>query len=151
MIALQIENTKEFLSLLLEGSEFDTFRVGSCEVTTFVSFVTDGYRRHMSGENAESDDRQAGQGSERVLWKELKATIMQMIRSSSVPGTLSLDLYKYMGRDMGSVRIAFVEGRFTVTTGYMQKEFSLDHRGSEDWDDRCQEFFTKNGVIITVL
>ena len=89
--------------------------------------------------------------SERVLWSELKQTVIEMIRSSSVSGSLKLDLFRYMSRDMGSIRIGFEDGKFTLTTGYMQKEFSLDKRGSEEWDDECMQQLARNGIVITAL
>ena len=150
MIALRIENTKEFLKLLLEGDEFDSFLVGNCEVTTFVTFSTDGIRRFSEGEPDEGEDKDK-EHSERVYWFELKPTVIEMIRSSSVPGSLQLDLFRYINRDMGSIRIAFEEGSFRLTTGYMQKEFSLDKRASEDWDDACMQYLTRNRIFITVL
>ncbi|MBR6228570.1 MAG: hypothetical protein IKQ97_02425 [Eubacterium sp.] len=147
MIALRIENTKEFLKLLLETEEFDSFLVGKCEVTTFVTFATDGRRRLE-----QQDEQESGkEHSERVYWSELKSTVTLMIRSSSVPGTLELDFFRYMNRDMGSIRISFEEGAFTLTTGYMQKEFSLDKRASEDWDDECMHYLMGNGIAVTVL
>ena len=145
MIALQIESTREFLSLLLEGNEYDSFQVGSCEVTTLVTFSTDG-RRRVSEEDEDGEAH-----SERVLWSELKQTVIEMIQSSPVAGSLKLDLFRYMSRDMGSIRIGFEEGKFMLTTGYMQKEFSLDKRGSEDWDDVCMQQLSRNGIVITAL
>ena len=147
MIALRIESTKEFLKLLLEKDEFDSFLVGKCEVTTFVSFTTDGRRRF----DTRDEEDEGSEHSERVYWSELKPTVVEMIRSSSVPGTLELDFFRYMNRDMGSLRISFEDGAFTVTTGYMQKEFSLDKRGSESWDDECMQYLTRNGIAVTVL
>ena len=143
MIALQIESTREFLNLLLEGNEYDSFQVGNCEVTTFVTFATDG-RRQVTEEDEEEH-------SDRVHWSELKATVIEMIRTSPVSGSLKLDLFRYMSRDMGSIRIDFRDGKFTLTTGYMQKEFSLDKRGSEDWDDVCMQQLSRNAISMTVL
>lgn len=159
MIALQIESTREFLKLLLEGSEFDSFQVGRLAVTTFITFTTDGRRRQTVYDDEEMTDgdtpAQPGtsgkEQTERVTWRELKPTVIGMIRQASVPGTLELDLFKYRSRDMGSIRIAFEDGKFILTTGYMQKEFSLDHRGSEEWDDTCQTFLTRNGILVTAL
>ena len=155
MIALQVENTREFLKLLLEGSELDSFLVGRCEVTTFVTFGTDGRRRYVETEAENWDGEEPyecdGEHTERVYWRELKPTVLEMIRSASVPGALELDLFRYRARDMGSIRITFEDGKFVVTTGYMQKEFSLDRRGSEDWDDACQSFLIRNGIILTAL
>ncbi len=143
MIALQIESTREFLNLLLEGNEYDSFQVGNCEVTTIVTFATDG-RRQVTEEDEEEH-------SDRVHWSELKATVIEMIRTSPVSGSLKLDLFRYMSRDMGSIRIDFRDGKFTLTTGYMQKEFSLDKRGSEDWDDVCMQQLSRNAISMTVL
>lgn len=112
-------------------------------MTTFVSFSTDGRRRVLEETEEEHSDR--------VSWGELKPAVIGMIESSSVSGTLQLDLFKYRGRDMGSIRIAFEDGKFTLTTGYMQKEFSLDKRTSEDWDDVCQQMLSSNGILITAL
>ena len=148
MIALRIEDTREFLKLLLEEDEFDSFLVGRCEVTTFITFSTDGIRRLTR------DEEESGEGtqhSERVYWSELKPTVIEMIRSSSVPGALKLDLFRYFNRDMGSMRIDFDDGSFTMTTGFMQKEFSLDKRASEDWDDACMRYLSRNGIGVTVM
>jgi len=145
MIALQIESTQEFLNLLLEQDEYDSFQVGACEVTTLVTFATDG-RRQVTEETEDEEEH-----SERVRWSELKKTVLEMIRLSKVAGSLKLDLFRYMSRDMGSIRIDFRDGKFTITTGYMQKEFSLDKRGSEDWDDKCMQQLSRNGITMTVL
>ena len=110
-----------------------------------MTFATDG-RRRIEAESEEGETH-----SDRVSWAELKPTVLEMIRSSSVSGSLQLDLFRYLSRDMGSIRIAFVDGKFTVTTGYMQKEFSLDKRGSEDWDDRCMQGLSRNGIVVTAL
>lgn len=108
-----------------------------------MSFSTDGRRSQVADDEQEHSDR--------VSWGELKPAVLGMIESSSTSGTLQLDLFKYRGRDMGSIRIAFTDGRFTLTTGYMQKEFSLDKRTSEDWDDVCQQMLSSNGIVITAL
>ena len=123
--------------------------MGNCEVTTFVTFATDGRRRFTEG-GADIDDSD-GEHAERVYWLELKPTVIEMIRSSSVPGSLELDLFRYMNRDMGSIRISFEEGSFRLTTGFMQKEFSLDKRASQDWDDACMRYLTRNNIVVTAL
>lgn len=137
MIAFQIENIKDFMVKLLTGEMFDKFHVGGCEVTTFVTFQTDG-RRHDGWYDA---DEEAGDASDRILWRQLRPVVFELVRGKKTPGKLLVDFCHYMANgDVASLRVQFENGELHIFTGYMQREFSLDREAGRDWDDNCKRF-----------
>ena len=41
--------------------------------------------------------------------------------------------------------------KLQFVTGYMQKEFSLDKKGQQAWDDNCLQFIKKHEIVSTQL
>ena len=39
--------------------------------------------------------------------------------------------------------------KLQFVTGYMQKEFSLDKKGQQAWDDNCLQFIKKHEIVST--
>ena len=48
-------------------------------------------------------------------------------------------------------QIRYEKEKLQFVTGYMQKEFSLDKKGQEAWDDNCLQFIKKHEIISTQL
>lgn len=148
MIVLKIENIKEFMTHLLTGGMFDKFHVGSCEVTTFVTFQTDG-RRH--DEWFDTDER-IEDASGLTTWQQLKPVIFTLIKGKKTPEKLRIDFCHYMSNgDVGSLRVQFEKEELLVFTGYMQNEFTLSKEKQQEWDENCIRFIRKNGIVSTQL
>lgn len=148
MIVLQIENIREFMVQLFQGTMFDKFCVNGCEITTFVRFQTDGKRNESWYDTGEREEDTAG----RVRWRELKPVIFSLIRGKKTPARMVIDFCHFMpDRDMGSLRIEYKGERLFAYTGYMQHEFTPDKSKQQEWDDNCLAFMKKNQIISTQL
>lgn len=149
MIALEIENVKKFMVSLFQGDMFDKFHVSGCEVLTFVTFITDGRKNEAW---YDSDEKSFGDETGLVLWKEVKNLVFELIKGNRVPEKMNIDLCHYLSSgDMGSVRISYENGKLYMYSGYMQKEFSMDKSGQQEWDDRCCDFVKKNAIEFTTV
>lgn len=148
MIVLKIENIKEFMGLLLTGDMFDRFRVTGCEVTTFVTFKSDGKRNDNWFDTDEREEDVSGL----ILWQQLKPIIFSLIKGTKTPEKLKIDFCHYMENgDVGSLRMQFEKEELLLFTGYMQRDFSLDKRKQQAWDENCIQFIKKNNITSTQL
>lgn len=148
MIVLRIENIKEFMSHLFVGNMFDRFHVGNCEVTTFVTFQTNG---KLHSEWFDTDER-LEDGTGLVIWQQLKPMIFSIIKGKKTPEKIQIDFCHYMENgDCGSLRIQYEKEQLLLFTGYMQKEFSLNQEKKTEWDDNCIQFIRKNKIASTQL
>lgn len=148
MLVFKIENIKEFMGHLFHGGIFDRFHVGSCEVTTFVTFQTDGKRHDAWYDSGEKPVDETGL----VTWQQLKPIIFELIKGTRVPERMRLDFCHYMENgDVGSIRIQYEKETLQLYTGYMQKEFSLSKEASFSWDENCRKFLQKHQIVSTQL
>lgn len=148
MIALQIENVKDFMTCLFQGDMFDKFLVNGCEIKTFVNFETDGKKNHSWYDTGEDERREEAF----VRWKELKPAIFSLIRGKKTPAKMNISMCHYMADgDMGSLRIQFEDDKLFVFTGYMQQNFTLDKGKQQQWDENCMKFLIKNKIVSTHL
>lgn len=146
MIVLQIENIKEFMGHLFSGDMFDRFHVRECEVTTFVTFRTDG-KRHESWYDS---DEKIEDNTGLITWQQLKPYVFDWIKGKKTPQKVKIDFCHYMANgDVGSMRIQFESQKLHVFTGYMQREFSMDKSQQQMWDDNCEKFIQKNKIVST--
>lgn len=148
MIVLHIENVREFMAHLFSGEMFDRFHVASCEVTTFVTFRTDGKRHDAWYDTDEKVEDATGL----VTWKQLKPYVYDWIKGKKVPEKLCIDFCHYMANgDAGSLRVQYEKETLQIFTGYMQKEFSLNKEAQQEWDVNCQNFIKKNNIVSTLF
>ncbi len=140
MIAIEIENIKEFMSHLLVGTAFDTFHVETCEIVTFVCMTLDGKRHFDWYDTEERPEKTDGS----VTWKELKPIAYQMVKGNKTPERMKLDFFhRKENGDVGSLRVEYSKDSLIVYTGYMQREFSMDKTAQQEWDEACRIFIQK--------
>ncbi|MCH5252260.1 MAG: hypothetical protein J1F22_04740 [Lachnospiraceae bacterium] len=152
MIALRIENIKEFMARLFAGDMFDRFHVSECEVTTFVTFHAGGKLHPEWFDTEERREQEKTDVPEIVTWQQLKPYIFSLIKGKKTPEKLRIDFCHYMENgDCGSLRIQYEKEELIVFTGYMQKEFSLDKEKKIEWDENCLKFIQKNEITSTHL
>lgn len=146
MIVLKIENIKEFMIRLFQENMFDKFHVNHCEVTTFVTFSTDG---KVNASWFSDEEEEIGR---LIAWQRLKPVIFSFIRGKKTPGKLQIDFCHYMADgDMGSLRVQYDENGLFLYTGYMQRDFVPGHEKQLEWDENCISFIKKNGIVSTQL
>lgn len=148
MLVLQIEQIKEFMNHLFASDMFDRFHVSDCEIVTFVTFRVEGKCHETWYDTDEKPDDDTGV----ITWSVLKPTIFELIKGKKTPSVMCIDFCHYMPNgDVGSMRVRYEKDELFVYTGYMQKEFSLDKSGQQEWDDNCMEFIRKNNIVSTRL
>ena len=141
MIAIHVENVKKFMSDLFTGNLFDNFHVRHCEVVTFLRLELEGERcREWYDTGEYPEDRQ-----NQIAWSECKPIVFQWIKGKKTPVKMKLDFCHYLENgDIGSLRIEYTRESLTAYTGYMQKDFSMDREGQQEWDYYCQNVLEKN-------
>lgn len=148
MIELRIENIKTFMEQMFHGDMFDRFHVNECEVTTFVTFRTDGTRHEEWFDTDEKEEDSTGL----IMWQVLKPYVFEWIKGKKTPNKIKIDFCHYMSNgDVGSIRVQYEKEQLLLFTGYMQKEFSLDKSSQQQWDDNCLQFIKKNEIVSTQL
>lgn len=84
MIALQVQDVKEFMSRLLIGTDFDAFWLCEASVTTFVTYNIDGslHKEFFDSEQAEMLTQ-----TERTFssWKEIKPFCFSIMKGKHTP------------------------------------------------------------------
>ena len=84
MIALQVQDVKDFMSRLLIGTDFDAFWLCEANVTTFVTYHIDGslHKEFFDSEQAEMLAR-----TERTFstWKEIKPFCFSIMKGKHTP------------------------------------------------------------------
>lgn len=146
MIVLEIDSVKEFMQHMFQGSMFDRFHLRSCEVTTFATFHIDG---RCFDDWFDSDEKRTDETG-LVTWNMMKTFVFSWIKGNKVPQKMSFDFCHYMPNgDVGSIQIRYEKEKLQFVTGYMQKEFSLDKKGQQAWDDNCLQFIKKHEIVST--
>lgn len=142
MIVLKVEKIKDFMARVLTDEMFDKFHVAGCEVTTFVTFQTDGRRC----DDWFDMDEKPMDGTGQILWRSLRPVICSLIRGKKPPEVFKVDFCHYLSNgDVGSLRIQFERGELFLFTGYMQREFSMDKEAQQTWDENCRNFLKEYG------
>lgn len=87
MIALQVQDVKEFMSRLLIGTDFDAFWLCEANVTTFVSYKIDG---SLHKEFFDSEQAEMLHETERTFstWKEIETLLLLHHERKTYPAAL---------------------------------------------------------------
>lgn len=154
MIALQLKNTKNFMTHLLLSDTFDNFLFIEGEIVTFNTFTIDGYIQ--KGFYEESMD---GYSS----WKQLRELCFSIIKGKRTPlsfrfvFSLSPEniarLIEQKGLDFQAadvqglyLNIRFDGARLQCITGTSLNAFSMDKSLEREWDAMVPRFFDKKGL-----
>ena len=154
MIALQLKNTKNFMTHLLLSDTFDNFLFIEGKIVTFNTFTIDGYIQ--KGFYEESMD---GYSS----WKQLRELCFSIIKGKRTPlsfrfvFSLSPEniarLIEQKGLDFQAadvqglyLNIRFDGARLQCITGTSLNTFSMDKSLEREWDAMVPRFFDKKGL-----
>ena len=166
MIALQIQDTKDFMSRLLLSSAFDSFLVVEGSVTTFSTFQIDG-RFHPDYYSREEQEESCLSGRRFALWRDIRPFCLELIKGKRTPlgfhftfqlspeNTEKLLLQSDSSFSISDVNglvlnIRFEGGSLSCTTGTSLKLFTLDKSLDQAWDRMVQKFFTHQSLSFTL-
>lgn len=164
MVALKVEDMKQFTSGLFIGSLFDNFLVREADIVTFNAFHMDG--RIRAGYYTEEEAEEKGIG-EYSAWKTVKPVCYSLIKGRRLPGSFQIVLQ--LGRGQVEhflasrhlsvraeqvsgmyVNIRYENGELYCVTGTSINFFTLDKSLDEEWDEAVKGFFRKNGIPVSV-
>ena len=153
MIALQIKNTKHFMSALLASEAFDSFLLEGAELFTANSYTIDG---HVNKEFYGDEEEIPYDLSE---WKNMRSVCYELIKGKHTPLAFKFvfcatpdkktELLDVQSADAVSnlvFIVKFKEGHITLTTGVALSGFLLDKSYEKIWDEYMKSFLTKTRI-----
>ena len=160
MIALKIEDRKQFTSGLFVGDLFDGFLVKEASIVTFNGFTIDGRVRKGYYTQDEMEEQQMEEYS---FWSAVRPFCFSLIKGKRLPGSflivlqLARQAVKEFVEEYGLavaperikglyLNIRYEEGQIVCVTGTSLDFFSLDRSVEEAWDKKAQMFFKENRI-----
>ena len=162
MIAVQIQDIKDFMSKLLLGNAFDSFWLSEASITTSVSYTIDGFLHPEFYDTQEAELLQE-EGRTYALWRDMKPFCFSVIKGKKTPlsfkivfmlskkNTQKLLASSKLSYQLGGIFGLFVNFQFdgqhlTCTTGTSLKTFSLDKSLDRVWDEMILKFFKQQQI-----
>lgn len=160
MIALRIEDMRQFTSSLFVGEVFDQFLVKEASITTFNTFTIDGTIRTGYYSQEESEEKKIGGLS---AWAMIKPFCFSLIKGKKLPGSFrvimqlpeegterflksrSIPLMTDQVKGL-YVNIRYEEEKLTCVTGTSVSFFTLDKTLDEEWDQAFKGFLKHNQI-----
>lgn len=160
MVALKIDELKDFTKKLFIGENFDSFLVREANITTFNSFSIDGKVRH----GYYSDEEQELLKIERYSsWKALRPFCFSLIKGSRLPESFNIVLQLspeklecfLTGRSIAFpveqvnglyMNIRYEEQVLMCITGTSVAQFTLDKSLEREWDEAVRQFLKQQEV-----
>ena len=167
MIALQVQDVKDFMSRLLIGTDFDAFWLCEANVTTFVTYHIDGslHKEFFDSEQAEMLAR-----TERTFstWKEIKPFCFSIMKGKHTPLHFKIvfqlsrqNVENLLGRIVLPQTPADVVGLYlnlqydgshvTCTTGTSLRTFTMDKSLDRVWDEMVTKFFKQQQIPVLLV
>ena len=161
MYSGNIEELKAFMAVLLRGELFDTWEVTEAKVETFFELSVNGRLKKEFFEEAEELNRDFAK------WGEIKELFFQAIKGKRLPGMLRIilaadrtwteQILRTCGKEKEEagatlyLNIRYSAGGCQVISGVSHAGFTMDKTLDNAWDTALQEFFKKNGIIVSTL
>ena len=160
MIALRIEDIRQFTSKLFVGEIFDRFLLKEASIVTFNSFTIDG--RIRQGYFTE-EELEEGKIEEFSFWRMAKPFCFSLIKGKKLPGSFRIVLQpdtatverflnaNQIGLTAEQVsglymNIRYEEGKLHCITGTSVTFFTLDKTLDTVWDEKVREFLKYNQI-----
>ena len=163
MVALQIQDIKNFMSKLLLSQTFDHFLLIEGSITTFNTFRIDG-RIHSDFFTEEEHEERRLRDREFSLWKEVKPFCLELIKGKKTPlgfkftfqlskentvklltssGITSIQPENVSGL---LLNIRYDNGALNVITATNLSLFTLDKTLERAWDDMVKRFLKQQEI-----
>ena len=163
MIALQIQDIKQFMSKLLLSQTFDNFLLIEGSITTYNTFRIDG-RLHKSFFTEEENEAQGLEERAFSLWKEVKPFCLELIKGKKTPLSFQF-VFQLSKENTGKLLLAsgitsiqpenisglllnvrYDNGNLSVITATNLSLFTLDKTLEHAWDDLVKRFLKQQEI-----
>ncbi|MEE1312192.1 MAG: DUF5721 family protein [Lachnospiraceae bacterium] len=165
MLALQIEDVKQFMIHLFSKETFDGFWLYEAKIKMAASYVVDG---SLNMDFYDQAEKELLDGRTYALWKEQKNVVFSMIRGHKTPETMQIVLMLSASNvekmilqnnlpfHLSDVRGLFLnihyrQGNLSCTTGVSLKTFTLEKGLEQVWDEMLQAYLNQKKIISTHL
>lgn len=163
MIALQIQDIKNFMSKLLLSQTFDNFLLVEGNITTYSTFRIDG-RIHKNFFSEEEIEERGMHNRDFSLWKEVKPFCLELIKGKKTPlgfkfifqlskentvkllassGITSIQPENVSGL---LLNIRFDSNGLSCITATNLNLFTLDKSLEHAWDDMVKRFLKQQEI-----
>lgn len=163
MVALKIEELKDFTRKLFVEEVFDWWMMREAVITTFNMFTIDG--RIRKGYFMEQELEEKGIG-ELSLWKLVRPVCFSLIKGKRLPESFRITLQLPGARVeqfLQSVQpdfkaeqvsglylnIRYEEQKLYCVTGTSLNVFTLDRKIEQEWDETVKRFLRKREIVYT--
>lgn len=160
MVALKVEDVKQFTSSLFIGGMFDDFLVREAEIVTFNTFHIDGKVRGEYYTEAETEEKHIGELSR---WEALKPICFTLIKGKKLPGSFRIVFQlaperteAFLKERQLPVRAEQISGLYVnvryegrnlyCVTGTSVNFFTMDKSLENEWDDAVKRFLRENKI-----
>lgn len=160
MIALHIEDIKNFMNKLFKDIVFDDFEVISIDINQGVNFNIDGTLNHSFYNSLEQE---LLTNQTHIKWSNIKEIIFSIIRGNKTPSLMKIvfalsktsresllnkldashqedDFYGFY------LNIFFTPNQLKVVTGTNYKSFTLDKTTENYYDSSIRKFLLKHNI-----
>lgn len=154
MVALKIEDLKNFTSKLFVGEMFDSWLVREASIVTYNTFTIDGRVRQGYYSDEELELKKIEEFSS---WKTIKPFCFSLIKGKKLPESFHITMQlapgaaeafvKRSGVDIRAdqinglyLNIRYENGVLHCVSGTSLKIFTLDRQVDQEWDLAVQEF-----------
>lgn len=160
MIALRIEDIKQFTAKLFVGTTFDNFLLREATIVTFNSFSIDGHIKQGYYSEQELEEHKIEDFS---AWAVLKPVCFSLIKGKKLPGSFHIvlqlsppEMKRFLAHSQLAIpidqinglylNIRYEEGVLYCVTGTSISFFTLDKSLDIEWDESMKLFFKEQEI-----
>ncbi len=165
MLALQIEDIKQFMIQLFSEKTFDGFLLYEAKIHMSVSYVIDG---SLNLDFFDQDEKELLENRSYARWDEQKQMIFSMIRGKKTPADMQIILMQspknvesmivshniaYRPEDVRGLflNIRYKDGKLICTTGVSLKTFTMDKSLEHLWEEMIMKYFKQKKILSTKI
>lgn len=163
MIALKIDDRKQFTSSLFIGDAFDSFLVKEANIVTFNSFTIDGHiRKGYYSDEELVEGKVEGFSS----WHTLKPFCFSLIKGKKLPGSFQIVFqlapagvdeflsHRQVPFPVESINglylnVRYEEGSLYCVSGTSVNYFTMDKTLDQAWDEAVRSFLKTKKIDFT--
>lgn len=164
MVAMKIEDIRQFTTKLFLREVFDWFLVREAVIVTFNTFRMDGHIRKGYYTREELEEHPV---EELSAWSVLRPVCFSLIRGKKLPESFQItlqlaseDVQQFLQNNQLAftpeqiqglyLNIRYEEGMLYCITGTSLQVFTLDKNLEEEWDRTAGVFLKKQEIFYTI-
>ncbi|MCH5249573.1 MAG: hypothetical protein J1E98_06560 [Lachnospiraceae bacterium] len=159
MIALKINNIKQFMGKLLASETFDVFMLEEASISTYNTFIIDGHQNRDFYSTEEWEDKEL-RPYDFSMWKQVRPICYSLIKGTKTPGAFKFILHLIPEQvhnilEKSDTDVTFDQLKalvltikydgtsLTLITGTAFHSFVMDKSVDGLWDDAVRKFLYK--------